>query len=106
MRGDIRFSVRKGRFDVSSHPKRAAMLAAAIAAATLAACGRQPEASQTTPPPGFSWPMYDGTYAGDRWSTLDSITPSNAKSMKVVCSLPLGETGAFQAGPVIVADTI
>ena len=50
--------------------------------------------------------MYDGTYAGDRWSTLDSITAANAKSMKVVCSLALGETGAFQAGPVIVAETI
>ena len=97
---------RKGKPDVISLPRHAAQTAAAVASLVLGACSQHPQASQATPPPGFSWPMYDGTYAGDRWSTLDSITTANAKSMKVVCSLPLGETGAFQSGPVIVADTI
>ncbi|HET9342365.1 MAG TPA: PQQ-binding-like beta-propeller repeat protein [Candidatus Eremiobacteraceae bacterium] len=84
-----------------------ALMAAAIAATTmLYACSQKPQAAPTSTALGFSWPMYDGTYAGDRWSTLDAITAANAKSMKVVCSLALGETGAFQAGPVIVADTI
>lgn len=50
--------------------------------------------------------MYNGTYSGERWSALDSITTSNARSMKVKCSLSLGETGAFQSGPVIEGDTI
>lgn len=68
----------------------------------------QPSANATpsATPAGFAWTMYDGDYAGDRWSTLDQITPSNAKSLKVACSAPLGETGAFQAGPVIVNHTV
>ena len=79
-------------------------IAALAAAAALAGCGQQPS---TPPPPNNTvWPMYNGSYAGDRWSALDEINPRNAKGMRVVCDLSLGETGAFQAGPVIADGVI
>ena len=52
------------------------------------------------------WPMYNGSYAGDRYSELSEITPQNAARLRVACSLPLGDSGAFQAGPVVVGRVV
>jgi alcohol dehydrogenase (cytochrome c) len=49
--------------------------------------------------------MFNGSYTGDRWQDLNEIDVSNVKNLKVACRFPTGETGAFQAGPVI-ADGI
>ncbi len=83
-----------------------ALIILSAVAALAQGCAPQSQPAPSATQAGFSWPMYDGTYAGDRWSSLDQITPSNAHSLTVRCSAPLGETGAFQAGPVIVNQTI
>lgn len=75
----------------------------------LAACGTSGQGSAPAPIPTVAvpdWTMYNGSYAGTRWSTFDQITTQNASKLKVACSLPLGETGAFQAGPVVSDDGV
>jgi alcohol dehydrogenase (cytochrome c) len=81
-----------------------------VAAAAICALGLIACSPKTAPSPtaeiAAQWPMYNGTYSGIRYSTLDQITASNANSVHVLCKKPLGEVGPFQAGPVVVQDTV
>jgi alcohol dehydrogenase (cytochrome c) len=52
------------------------------------------------------WLMYNGSYAGDRYSTLAQIDRRNAGSLHLVCALQLGVLGAMQTGPVISGGTM
>lgn len=52
------------------------------------------------------WPMYNGSYAGDRFSTLSQITRANVNSLKVLGRYSLPETTSFQAAPLIVGDRL
>jgi alcohol dehydrogenase (cytochrome c) len=47
------------------------------------------------------WLMYNGSYTGDRFSTLKQITRENVSSLREVGRYALPETTSFQAGPVI-----
>jgi alcohol dehydrogenase (cytochrome c) len=87
--------------------RRHSPLLAAFFVISISGCGGNAPATAPAPTttPG-QWPMYNGTYQADRWSALDSIKLGNAKSLKVICSVPLGETGAFQAGPLIVDGAV
>jgi alcohol dehydrogenase (cytochrome c) len=52
------------------------------------------------------WPAYNNTYDSQRFSPLTQITPHNAATMKPVCEIGLGDNGPFQAGPLMVNDTL
>lgn len=52
------------------------------------------------------WPTYNRTLDGQRYSPLAEITPANVAGLRSVCELGLGEEGAFQAGPLVVGDTM
>ena len=52
------------------------------------------------------WPMYNGGYAADRFSPLQQITPANVKSLVQVGHYQLPETTSFQAGPLVIGDTM
>ncbi|HME82768.1 MAG TPA: PQQ-binding-like beta-propeller repeat protein [Candidatus Eremiobacteraceae bacterium] len=90
--------------------RQSAPVLAAVASVTLVVltgCSRNaPSAVPSPTAVPAQWPMYNGTYQADRWSALDSINTGNAKTLKVACMISLGETGAFQAGPVIAGGTI
>lgn len=48
------------------------------------------------------WPMYNGSYAGDRYSQLNEITTKNVSGVRKACTFDTGETGSFQNGPIVV----
>src|SRR5579862_3149971 len=48
-----------------------------------------------------SWLMYNRDYRGDRYSDLAQITAANAGTLTTICAFQAGETGTFQAAPVI-----
>ena len=50
--------------------------------------------------------MYNGGYAADRFSPLQQITPANVKSLVQVGHYQLPETTSFQAGPLVIGDTM
>lgn len=53
-----------------------------------------------------SWPSYNRTLDGQRYSPLSQITAANVSRLKPVCEFGLGEEGGFQTGPVVIADTM
>ncbi|WP_309572991.1 PQQ-binding-like beta-propeller repeat protein [Deinococcus sp.] len=60
-----------------------------------------PNEEELTGPVGNNWLMYNGNYAGQRYSTLKDITADNAGTLGVKCVYQLGEVGSFQTGPVV-----
>ncbi len=60
---------------------------------------------------GAEWSAYGGTPAGDRFSTLDQLTPDNVSRLEVAWTHDAGatEVGArspMQATPIMVGDTL
>src|ERR1044071_9474106 len=53
-----------------------------------------------------SWPTYNRTLDGQRFSPLAEITTANAARLKPVCEMSMGEEGGFQTGPVVVGETM
>jgi len=45
------------------------------------------------------WPMYNGSYAGDRFSTLSQITRANVNSLKVLAAGMKNEIMKTDSGP-------
>lgn len=100
---------------------RAAPIAALVCVLAIAAGGVKPApAPAPYPAPdaevalaaaGSEWSAYGGTVAGDRYSTLDQITPENVANLEVAWTHDAGatETGAespMQTTPIMVGDTL
>ncbi|HXY30512.1 MAG TPA: PQQ-binding-like beta-propeller repeat protein [Gemmatimonadaceae bacterium] len=47
------------------------------------------------------WLYHTHDYTGRRYARLDQITPANARQLRAVCALQLGEMANFQTGPVV-----
>jgi alcohol dehydrogenase (cytochrome c) len=56
-------------------------------------------------PPG-DWPSYNRTLAGDRFSPLAEITPSNVGQLAQICTYNLPEVAALQSGPLVVSGAM
>jgi alcohol dehydrogenase (cytochrome c) len=52
------------------------------------------------------WPGYSNGYDSQRYSPLTRITLQNAATMKPLCEIALGDDGTFQAGPLMIEDTL
>jgi alcohol dehydrogenase (cytochrome c) len=52
------------------------------------------------------WGGYNNGYTGERFSPLGEITPANVASLKPLCQMRLGDAGAFEAGLVMIGDTL
>ncbi|MBA3659040.1 MAG: PQQ-binding-like beta-propeller repeat protein [Gemmatimonadales bacterium] len=52
------------------------------------------------------WPAYNNTLAGSRFSPLTQLTPRTVGALRRVCTFPLHERAAMQAGPVMVGGTL
>ncbi|HZJ01889.1 MAG TPA: PQQ-binding-like beta-propeller repeat protein, partial [Gemmatimonadaceae bacterium] len=48
------------------------------------------------------WPSYNRTLAGDRYSPLTSIDPSNVARLSTICSYKLPEVTSLQTGPIVI----
>lgn len=51
-----------------------------------------------------NWLTYSGSYAGDRFSTLDQINPSNVSSLALVWAMQTNAPGTLQATPIVNGD--
>jgi alcohol dehydrogenase (cytochrome c) len=52
------------------------------------------------------WKVYNGTYEATRFSALKQITADNVQSLVQVGRYELPETTSFQAGPLVIGDTM
>ncbi|HUA88229.1 MAG TPA: PQQ-binding-like beta-propeller repeat protein [Steroidobacteraceae bacterium] len=52
------------------------------------------------------WPTYNGDYGASRFSPLKQLNRGNAADLRVLCEITLGDQGIFQAGPVVIGDTL
>jgi alcohol dehydrogenase (cytochrome c) len=52
------------------------------------------------------WRMYNGTYAGDRFSALKQITRENVGTLKKAGTYELPETTSFQSAPLVAGDML
>jgi alcohol dehydrogenase (cytochrome c) len=85
---------------------RCFLLTFAVAAVALASGvpSGAPEAGGYTP--GGDWPIYNKTLDGQRYSPLAQINAANAGSLTEVCRLKVADHGTFQAGLIVVGDTM
>lgn len=84
---------------------------ALVISVLLAACGKEPQvqAAEVTLRGSLandSWPSYNRTLDGQRFSPLNEITASNVSRLKPLCEFGMGEEGGFQTGPVVIGDTM
>ena len=63
--------------------------------------GSAPTDAELNNVPGGEWLTYNRTLTGERYSPLNQITADNAANLQVKCVFQVGETGAFQTGPVV-----
>ena len=79
--------------------------------ALLSACApeareQQADGALRGPLANDPWPSYNRTLDGQRYSPLDQVTATNVSRLKPVCEFGVGEEGGFQAGPVVIGDTM
>jgi alcohol dehydrogenase (cytochrome c) len=67
-------------------------------------------AAGPTPVPAIAetttWPFYNNTLDGLRFSTLDQITPANISELRETCRIKVADGGAFESGLLMVEDTL
>jgi alcohol dehydrogenase (cytochrome c) len=63
------------------------------------------DAELANPSPG-DWLLYNGNYAGQRYSRLTQISRENAASLTPKCIFQTGEIGSFQASPIVRAGRV
>jgi alcohol dehydrogenase (cytochrome c) len=68
----------------------------------LLACDR----ASRSAPSNAGWPTYSNSYDGQRFAALDQINTGNVARLRTVCELQMGEEGPFQAGPIVIGDTL
>ncbi|MBS0380329.1 MAG: PQQ-binding-like beta-propeller repeat protein [Proteobacteria bacterium] len=52
------------------------------------------------------WPTYNGPLSGQRFSPLKALNRGNVADLRPLCEISLGDPGIFQAGPVVVGNTL
>ncbi len=77
-----------------------------IAAITILAAVSLGAASGLAQTADTDWPVFNGTYTGDRYSPLTQIDTKNVATIKEVARFKIPETLSFQCGPVVIGDTM
>lgn len=78
----------------------------ALAVGTAAAIGWAGKSAAGGGPADTSWPSYNGTADGQRFSALDQINAENASKLTEVCRLKVDESGSFHTSLVLVEGTL
>jgi PQQ-dependent dehydrogenase (methanol/ethanol family) len=63
--------------------------------------GSAPDDADIAHPSDNDWPTYNRDYLGQRFSTLKQITTANVKHLAPACIFQTGDTGSFEASPVV-----
>jgi PQQ-dependent dehydrogenase (methanol/ethanol family) len=96
--------------DMSNGCGRAFAVCAAMAVMALSpgkAAEMNPHPDKPVPlPPASDWSTYNGPYSGQRFSELKEINDGSVADLKEMCRVRVGESGPFQAGPVIQDNTL
>jgi quinoprotein glucose dehydrogenase len=74
---------------------------------TLIACGGATAIglAASPPPSDVDWPVYGGNAAGQRYSELDQIAPSNVARLRQAWQFPTGP-GGLQTSPIVIGRTL
>jgi alcohol dehydrogenase (cytochrome c) len=72
----------------------------------LVAGGTACRTSEQKPAADAGWRGYNRGYDGQRYADVDQITAANVATLAPVCEVKLGEEGPFQAGPLVLGDTL
>ncbi|WP_070151244.1 PQQ-binding-like beta-propeller repeat protein [Sphingobium phenoxybenzoativorans] len=80
-----------------------AVFALSVIGSSLAAqeIGHHPMEGPPPLPEVTSWPLYNGSLGGQRFSDLTAINADNAANIQEVCRVQVGELGSFYPGPVL-----
>jgi alcohol dehydrogenase (cytochrome c) len=57
-------------------------------------------------PPADSWPLYHGTYDGQRHSKLEQITPQNVRSLSMAWAFQTNQKADIKSSPLLVDGVI
>jgi alcohol dehydrogenase (cytochrome c) len=57
-------------------------------------------------PPADSWPLYHGTYDGQRHSKLEQITPENVRSLSMAWAFQTNQKADIKSSPLLVAGVL
>ena len=60
-----------------------------------------PDDADIAHPSDDDWPTYNRDYTGQRFSALKQITTANVKHLAPACIFQTGDTGSFEASPVV-----
>ena len=63
--------------------------------------GNAPDDGDIAHPSDDDWPTYNRDYLGQRFSALKQITTANVKHLAPACIFQTGDTGSFEASPVV-----
>ncbi len=63
--------------------------------------GHSPDDADIAQPSDGDWPTYNRDYLGQRFSALKQITKANVKHLAPACIFQTGDTGSFEASPVV-----
>src|ERR1700679_3333064 len=62
--------------------------------------------ARATASTGAEWEGYNKSLDGERYSPLSEINTTNAGDLVEVCRIPIAKRGSFQAGLLMIRDTI
>jgi alcohol dehydrogenase (cytochrome c) len=69
-------------------------------------CAQGVDAAMLLHPPEDSWPLYHGTYNGQRHSQLAQITPQNVGNLNLAWAFQTGQTVEIKASPLVVDGVV
>jgi alcohol dehydrogenase (cytochrome c) len=73
-----------------------------LLAAAATACAQGVDHSMLLHPPADSWPLYHGTYDGQRHSKLEQITPQNVHTLSLAWAFQTNQAVDIKSSPLLV----
>src|SRR5271154_5150033 len=73
-----------------------------LIAAAATACAQGVDHSMLLHPPADSWPLYHGTYDGQRHSKLEQITPQNVHTLSLAWAFQTNQPMDIKSSPLLV----
>ena len=70
------------------------------------ACAQGVDTSMLLKPPADSWPLYHGTYDGQRHSKLEQITPQNVHGLSMAWAFQTNQKAEIKSSPLLVDGVI
>jgi alcohol dehydrogenase (cytochrome c) len=78
------------------------LISTLLLAAAATACAQGVDHSMLIHPPADSWPLYHGTYDGQRHSKLEQITPQNVHTLSLAWAFQTNRAVDIKSSPLLV----